>query len=363
MHIEWIALTDYRNFRTLSYTPAPNLNVLTGLNAQGKTNLLEGLAVLVVGRSFRGAKSADLPRWDAAGAVLVGEIRRGELSRVLRRTVSQCREDGAWAIAGEGCPWGRVIAFGWQDLAILSGAPEARRNFMDGFSARLFPAHASALARYRRILARRNRLLETAHDGASLRGRLQPWNEQLARVGMEVVGRRREAVSALQKEVDRLYPELGGLGTARLEYRSGLEEGAGEDGFLRALEARVGDEVRRGQTLTGPHRDDLLIEVDGRDMRVVGSRGQQRLLALLLRLAEAGPVREAVGSTPILLLDDALSEIDPVVQARVLGHVARAGQVFLTTAAAEMPSVMAEWWEVKGGRVSEMGFARARGVA
>ncbi|MGH7315591.1 MAG: DNA replication/repair protein RecF, partial [Candidatus Rokuibacteriota bacterium] len=118
------------------------------------------------------------------------------------------------------------------------------------------------------------------------------------------------------------------------------------------------------QTLVGPHRDDLLIEVDGRDLRLYGSRGQQRLLALTLRLAEVGPVARAVGSAPVLLLDDALSELDPEVQARVLEHVSAAGQVFLTTADATLPETRrATWWDVRGGRVNDPILSAVRGAA
>jgi DNA replication and repair protein RecF len=133
---------------------------------------------------------------------------------------------------------------------------------------------------------------------------------------------------------------------------------------VAALEVRLAEEVRRGQTVVGPHRDDLLIEVDGRDLRLYGSRGQQRLMALALRLAEAGPVARAVGSAPVLLLDDALSELDPQVEARVLEHVATAGQVFLTTADPTLPEARrATWWDIRGGRVAEPALRAVRGAA
>lgn len=364
MHLEWIEFADFRNFATLSLTPAPSLNVLTGPNAQGKTNLLEGLAVLLVGRSFRGARPGELSRWDSAGATLTGELKRLETGRTLQRAVGR-REDGAWAVTGDGCPWARAIPFGWQDLAILTEGPQARRNFLDGFAGKIYPAHGTAYVRYRQILARRNHLLQSGLDPAGLRGRLVPWNEQLARVGLEVLGRRRSALAVLGLEVARLYPRLAGGGEVRLEYRSVLGDSPTEEEFLAALEAQWSEEARRGQTMVGPHRDDLLIEVDGRDLRAFGSRGQQRLMALALRLAEAGPVAEAVGSSPILLLDDALSELDPMVQGRVLEHIAGAGQVFLTTAEGLLPDAApgAAWWEVDGGRVTSADLAAVRGAA
>ncbi|MGH7414100.1 MAG: DNA replication/repair protein RecF [Candidatus Rokuibacteriota bacterium] len=363
MEIDRVELSDFRNYRSLSLTPAPHLNILAGPNAQGKTNLLEGLGVLLVGRSFRGAKAVDMLAWGAMSALVGGDLRRGDTVRAVRRGVVR-REDGSWGVGGDGCSWARAIGFGWPDLAILTEGPQARRNFIDGFAGKLYAAHLSGLGRYRQILARRNHLLQGDLSGPTLRSALAPWNEQLARVGIELAGRRRGAVAALGEEAGRLYPTLAGTGTVGLQYVGGLDAAAGEAEFMAAIEARFEDEVRRAQTLVGPHRDDLLIEVDGRDLRRYGSRGQQRLMALTLRLAEVGPVARAVGSAPVLLLDDALSELDPEVQARVLEHVSAAGQVFLTTADATLPELRrATWWDVRGGRVTDPILSAVRGAA
>ncbi len=363
MQIDRVELSDFRNYRSLSLTPAPHLNVLTGLNAQGKTNLLEALGVLLLGRSFRGAKAAEMLGWDATSAFVGGEIRRGDTVRMVRRAVVQ-REDGSWGIGGEGCSWARAIGFGWQDLAILTEGPQARRNFIDGFAGKLYAAHLRGLGRYRQIVARRNHLLQSGMVGAALRTALAPWSEQLARVGLELVARRRSALESLQEEARTLYPTLAGSGEVTLRYCGGLAADAGEADVLSALDAHFTEETRRGQTVVGPHRDDLMIEVDGRDLRLYGSRGQQRLMALTLRLAEAGPVARAVGSAPVLLLDDALSELDPQVEARVLEHVAAAGQVFLTTADGAIPEARrVTWWEVRGGCVTDPTLSTVRGVA
>src|SRR5262249_12877815 len=145
-----------------------------------------------------------------------------------------------------------------------------------------------------------------------------------------------------------LYPVISGNGQVALQYRGTLGEDWSEEAFSGALERRFRDEFQRGTTLVGPHRDDLVIELDGRDLRSFGSRGQQRLMALALRLAERGPVSDAVGSPPVLLLDDALSELDPKVRTLVLDHVSKAGQVFLTTADPDLgDGGHATWWDVR----------------
>jgi len=320
-------LRDFRNYRSLSYRPSARLNVLSGRNAQGKTNLLEGLGVLLTGRSFRTSRLGELPSWGTAASTLSGELIHTEGTRSVRRTIQRL-EDGTWQSAGDVCPWARVIVFGWQDLGILNGPPAARRNFIDGFAARLYAGHLPALLRYRQILARRNRLLQTS-DAES---RLAPWNEQLATVGMELIDRRRRAVAALSTELARVYPALAGTRRkVQVAYRTSLGEATEPAALLAALERRRAEELRRRLTLAGPHRDDLAIELDGTDVRAFGSRGEQRLLALALRLAEVLPVTEAAGTPPVLLLDDALSELDAVVGANVLHEIQSAEQVFLTS--------------------------------
>ncbi len=344
MQIRWIRLVEFRNYQSLSYSPSPTLNILSGRNAQGKTNLLEGLAVLVTGRSFRTTRFAELPRWGAVSSIVAGEVGRGDGTRALRRGISQL-ENGAWQALGEGCEWARAVVFGWQDLTILNGPPGARRNFVDGFAGRLYPSHLAALVRYRQILARRTALLQ-----AGRADQLAPWDQQLAAVGMELLARRRTAAAALQTEVARIYPALAGEGTkVEIRYRPSLGEVTGAAGFVAALERLRRLELRRRATLVGPHRDDVLIELDGVDARVFGSRGQQRLLALALRLAEVLPVSEAVGTPPVLLLDDALSELDREAQAAVLREIGAAEQVFLTTADPDVRATGATRWEVKEG--------------
>ena len=352
MRIGCVQLLEFRNYRTLSWSPAAHLNVITGPNAQGKTNLLEALGFAVTGRSFRTARTIDLARWGSQAATVSGDLLRGETRRTVRRGLSRL-EDGTWQVSGEAAPeWARVIAFGWQDLEIVNGGPAARRNFIDGFAARLYANHAPTLVRFRQILARRNRLLQQRPIDTCLAARLEPWNEQFATVGMDLLGRRRKAVAALQTELARVYAALSGARSkVEIRYRTSLGEAAEPGALLAALERSRGDEIRRGQTLVGPHRDDLAIEIDGVDARAFGSRGQQRLTALALRLAEMLPVTDAAGTAPILLLDDALSELDPIVRGHVLHEIRSAEQVFLTTP--DIPVVDgAAMFHVNGGSLT-----------
>jgi DNA replication and repair protein RecF len=350
VQIGWMELLEFRNYRILRYDPSPRLNVLAGPNAQGKSNLLEALAFLLTGRSFRTAHLGELPRWGQTATAITGELRRSEGSRTIRRAVRQ-GEDSTWRAQGGPCPWARAIVFGWQDLAILTGAPAARRNFIDGVAARLYASHLASLVRFRGVVARRNHLLRARPTDQQLGERLAPWDEQLAELGAELLGRRRRAVAMLQTELARIYPALSGeRHKVEIRYRTALGETTEPRVIVEALMRARREEIRRGQTLVGPHRDDLAMEIDGVDARVFGSRGQQRLLALALRLAEVLPVREAVGTAPVLLLDDALSELDVRTREHVLHEVQTADQVFLTTPEPlALPG--AACWDVRGGGV------------
>jgi DNA replication and repair protein RecF len=349
VQIGWIHLLEFRNYRTLEFGPSSRLNLLIGPNAQGKTNLLEALGFLLTGRSFRTPRLLEVPSWTAASASVAGEVRRAEGGRTLRRMIRKL-ESGKAQASGDTCDWARVIAFGWQDLEIVNGAPGARRDFIDGFAGRLYPGHIATLVRYRQIVARRNHLLQAREPG--LEQRLDPWDEQLAGAGMELIGRRRKAAAILQTELGRVFPALAGeRHKVEIRYRTALGEATEATDLLAALVRARRDEMRRGVTLVGPHRDDLAIELDGIDVRAFGSRGQQRLIALALRLAEVLPVTEAVGTTPVLLLDDALSELDARVRENVLREIQGAEQVFLTSPEA-LPATGAACWMVRGGTVT-----------
>jgi DNA replication and repair protein RecF len=349
VQIGWVQLVEFRSYRTLEFRPSSHLNLLTGPNAQGKTNLLEAVGFLLTGRSFRTSKLSEVPSWTAAMTSVAGELRRAEGGRIVRRMIRKL-ENGTAQASGDACEWARVIAFGWQDLEIVNGAPGARRDFIDGFAGRLYPGHVAALVRYRQIVARRNHLLQMRESG--LDERLEPWDEQLAVTGMELIARRRKAAAILQTELGRVFPALSGeRHKVEIRYRTALGEATEAADLLAALGRARRDELRRGVTLVGPHRDDLAIELDGIDVRAFGSRGQQRLIALALRLAEVLPVTEAVGTTPVLLLDDALSELDGRVRENVLREIQGAEQVFLTSPEA-LPASGATCWTVSGGMVT-----------
>jgi DNA replication and repair protein RecF len=249
------------------------------------------------------------------------------------------------------------VSFAATDLALLAGGPHLRRAYLDGAAARLVPAHAETCRRYRLALQQRTRLLADLggrRDGERL---LQPWDEQLALLGSEIVHRRLDTLSILAETVrtvqEALAPRPEGVG---LRYEPSVppeaEREATRQGLLAALARTRAADQRRGVTHVGPHRDDLAVRLGRADARRDASRGEQRLLVLALRLGVAMAMRRRHGDDPVLLLDDVLSELDRDVGGRLLGWLEGQGQVIYTATDAQAGAGSAgAAWLLAEGRV------------
>jgi DNA replication and repair protein RecF len=367
VHVRWLELVGFRNNASLTFAPEPGLNVLVGKNGQGKTSLLEALHVLLTGRSFRTASLGDCLGWDAGGRATVGgALAAGSQVRDVRLEL-HAREGGV-EVRGTLCPWAGAVSFAAPDLALLAGGPHLRRAYLDQAAAKLVPAHGETCRRYRLALQQRTRLLGDLAGRADAERLLAPWDEQLAALGSEVVHRRLETLAGLADAVQDVHRALApGAAGVSLAYEPsvppGADRGRTRDALHAALTAGRAGDLRRGVTRVGPHRDDVAVRVGRADARTAASRGEQRLLTLALRLAEAGVVGRRLGHPPVLLLDDVLSELDREVGERVLGWLAACGQVLYSATDAEPRAGTAgAVWEVTAGRVEPAG-ALARGAA
>lgn len=353
MEIREVEFVNFRNYPSLHFEPTPSLNFLHGPNAQGKSNILEGLSLLLSNRSPRTTRIQETVAWGSERAQLAGVVAAGPYERRLSLLIAG---NGSQGVRRAACPWAQAISFSWQDAALLSGGPAWRRAYIDTFCSRLTPSHRGLVVQYGRLLRQRARALLGAR-GKGAEGELAAWDEQLVTVGAELMERRGRGIEALSWEVDTLFPVLSGApGRAMLRYQAAVplgenREATGET-FRAALRGRRREEISRGQNLVGPHRDELLIALDGVDLRTYGSRGQQRLMALALRLAEAGPVAHQTGTEPVLLLDDLFSEIDREAQGRILDWLEGRQQVFLAAndadALGDRPGAR---WVVSAGQI------------
>ncbi|HTO73150.1 MAG TPA: DNA replication and repair protein RecF [Gemmatimonadales bacterium] len=332
--------------------------VLTGANGQGKTNLLEAAGYPVLFRSLRGAADAELVRFERAGFRVAVGFEDGERQREAAASFAQLgRKKRLWIDGGE-CPRlldaaGAWLTVGFQpaDVALASGPATLRRQYLDRVLALADRHYLIALARYRKALAQRNSALRQQRADVA-----RAFDGPLAAAGARLVSARIEWVSRQREPFCAELVALGEAGEMTLEY-SGNGTLA-EAGAWPAALAEVADRDRhRGMTTLGPHRDDLVLRLEGRRLRDYGSTGQQRSAAIGLRLLEWNTLAESRGEPPALLLDDAFAELDGERQqrlsARLLGRTGESGQVLLTAPRLDElpPGLDLPVWTVRGGRV------------
>ena len=304
--------------------------LVTGPNGAGKTNLLESLHVGTQGFSPRTRADAQLVRFgrDAARIALRGDragvtVELGvtlELGSGKRASLNGARLRAAEQLRGEVA----TLVFTPDRLVVVKGGPAARRAYFDRVLGRLSPSRAGLSAEYGAAVGQRNAALRRVGQGLSSRDALAPWNEQVSRLGGELVAGRREAVASLEPAFRERAGELG-LDTAGLSYTA-------EAPTVAELEARTERDLERGSTSLGPHLDDVAVLAGGRDLRAYGSQGEQRLAVLALLLAEAELLEERRGVWPLLLLDDVLSELDPDRRRILVDRLRAFGQTLVTSA-------------------------------
>ncbi len=328
MRVQGIELANFRNYANLAVEFPTQITILVGPNASGKTNVVEAIYLASYGRVLRG-KDADGLRWGSTEA----SVRvRYELDGGMRREVRVQLRAGEKLILLDGKRLDRraelvgsfpVVVCWSEDLKVAQGEPQARRRFVDGLVTLMEPAYLDTLRDYNRTLRQRNRalgLLASGRADASTRRAVEAWSERLAELGALVVEKRRHYLGLLEPEFQRQYGELaGGKVECHLRYVTQLGGGGSvAEILLRALAARREQEVSRGTTLAGPHLDDVSIEVGGVDVRRFGSRGEAKSAVLALRLAEVALLRERRDERPVVVLDDAFSDLDDERAGRVL---------------------------------------------
>jgi DNA replication and repair protein RecF len=344
MILSHLVLANVRNYASLDFAPAPGLNVFVGPNAQGKSNLLESIALLGTGKSFRTSREGEIVRTGMPSASLSGEATLAagtvRLSCTLNLGASGLRK--VYVVNGRSVRYAsylgqmRVVTFVPAHLALVSGPPAARRSLVNAALAQESPAYYGALATYQQFVAQKNALLRgaVAPDEALL----ATYDERLIESGTRLILARRAFVAALGERARTVHRSWVGErdGEFEIVYASDVPvdvptSDAVAAAFAERLAQRRIAEVARRTSLVGPHRDDVAIALGGRPLAAFGSQGQQRTAVLALKVAEYGILEARAGEAPLLLLDDVLSELDPERQAAFLHGVGSFEQAFVTT--------------------------------
>ena len=335
--VKHLDVWQFRSYERAACDFGERLTVLFGPNGAGKTNLLEALYVACSGRSSRTRSERELVRFGAERARVRLETLGAGTSHVVNVVLTpgerkSVRVDGGsveHVAAGEARPF--VCVFMPDRMSLLKGPPALRRAHLDELTRALWPPRAEDRRAYARALSQRNALLAAIRSGRSGAESLPAWDTELALAALRLRAARQETTGALASPLADRGRELGLPGELSAQYRARSPEDD-LDSFLAELRARRAQDLERGFCTYGPHRDELVLRHDSRALRSYGSQGEQRLALLALLLAERDLLTRERGSTPLMLLDDVLSELDEDRRARLVGELLTSGQSVVTTA-------------------------------
>ena len=337
MLLHRLRLFNFRGYQEQIFLPNPGINVLIGPNGAGKTSILEAVHLLSAARSFKAKKESELCSWGEASCQVKGSFLNDQ-NHPRELTLSWQRREGDWkksaSFQGDqvtrladflGCV--PLSLFTPADLQLVSGAPATRRRYLDLMLSKMSPLHLQELARLKKVLASRNSLLRQGRPLAELK----PWNTLLYQISLTVGKRRRELVEDLSETCQEFLHRLTDQERdVELHYKRCWPEDW--PSFEQRLEELFEREQARGTSLLSPQKDDLEIQRKERSLRTYGSQGEQRLIALCLRLAEAKVLARQQQESAILLLDDAFSELDIERRERLFAILPEFSQVLITTA-------------------------------
>ena len=365
MNLETLQLRSFRNYPQAQIAFDPGVNLIVGDNAQGKTNLLEAIAYLGSGKSFRAQKTSEMVQFGADFAEIQGVIFSQERSQTLRYLLfpgsrprqifrNSTRKKSVSELAGV-LP---TVLFCPEDLMILKMGSSQRRRFGDTALCGLRPNYDAALTEYHRILDQKSRILKDRFDNPAIAAILPEYNLRLCQVGALLISYRARFYEGLGKSAAKFHSQFsGGVETFSLEYKtvSTVKDPFAPvakltEDLLDHLQRHERAELETAQCLTGPHKDDFTVALNGIDLKAYGSQGQTRTSAISLKLAQRELMAREWGEEPVLLLDDVLSELDPGRQDFVLNQIV-SGQVFITCCEPGRFTKLGKTIEVKKGNI------------
>lgn len=314
MYVKKLKLSGFRNYINEEFSFLPGTNILYGNNAQGKTNALEALYLFSIGKSFRTQQDRELIGFNESFTRISVEYedknRTNGIEIAIRRDRKKQIKINDIPISKMGDLIGRfsVILFSPDELNLTKGSPNARRKFLDIAISQLRPKYYHILRRYNKVLEQRNNLIKKLRQkpDEKMKDTLTVWNEKLAEYGILIIEYRKSFIEKLGEFAKAIHAEISGE-NFEIRYKPAF---ATKEEFKEKLNSSIDKELEQGFTLYGPHRDDLDIFTEGKDIKIYGSQGQHRSAVLALKLAQADIVREDSGEYPILLLDDIMSELD-----------------------------------------------------
>ncbi|QJW46281.1 DNA replication/repair protein RecF [bacterium BFN5] len=339
MRVNQITLRNYRNYINLSLSFTQNINIFIGQNAQGKTNILEAIYYGAMGRSHRTNIDTELIRWQQPGGSVQIGFTRLDIENNLNFRFSMLKNKeiiyNSYTIKPRELVGAlNVVLFSPEDLLLIKGAPAGRRRFLDTEISQANPPYYRQLLQYNRIISQRNTLLKKIRERKAKADLLDSWDEQLAVLAASLVQKRQDAIKKLAMLANLMHRKItDNKENLLLSYQTiGIELPVQHqaDSYRKQLSNLRDVDIIRGSTGVGPHRDDLVLTVNGVNLRTFGSQGQQRTGVLALKLAELEFIKSETGEYPVLLLDDVMSELDANRREQLLTFIKDRVQTFIT---------------------------------
>lgn len=344
MYIESLKVKNYRNYEDLEMNFENKVNVILGENAQGKTNIMESIYVLAMAKSHRTSNDKDLIRWDEEYAKIEGRVHKRNSTVPLEIVISKKGKKAKFnhieqQRLSQYIGNMNIVMFAPEDLHLVKGSPQVRRRFIDMEIGQVSPMYLYEYTQFQKILQQRNHYLKMLQIKKQTDlEMLDVLTEQFIQYAVKILEKRFQFLSILQKWAEPIHRGISrNLETLTIQYKPSVDVSESmdlskmvevyEEKFVKIKQR----EIDRGVTLFGPHRDDLIFFVNGRDVQTFGSQGQQRTTALSLKLAEIELIQSEIGEYPILLLDDVLSELDDYRQSHLLNTIQGKVQTFVTT--------------------------------
>ncbi len=364
MHLKSLSLRSFRNYGALEVNLDPQLNIFVGHNAQGKTNLLEACYLLATTRSHRTHRDEEMIRWGEDFYHIKADVKKrlgimhlelhygATIGRITK--VNGITQQRSSDFVGHF----NVVLFAPEHLELVKGEPALRRRFLDMAIGQINRPYLHQLSQYNKLLQQKNNLLRGS-DPVDL-DLLHIYNQQLADLGSRLTIKRDQVIKRLTPLTRAAHEQISGHEQLELSYQANAGQPSSletlRQEYEQLLKARQPDELRRRQSLVGPHRDDLRLTIDGIDLRHYGSQGQQRSAVLSLKMAETSLMAQETGEHPVLILDDVLSELDPLRQEKLLSMVTGLTQTLISST--DHPPLLSgrrvKSFLVKAGSVKEM---------
>lgn len=343
MFIKKLILKDYRSYLEKTFEFSDKINILVGKNAQGKTNVLEAIFFMIIGKSFKTSKEKEVVAWNKENAYIKGEFqkkyREVEIELFfLKERKKSIKIDGI-NIHKMGELLGSVNAvfFSPEELKLIKESPEDRRKFINVVLSQTNKKYFYLLGRYEKVLANRNKLLKSVKELSLIKDTIDIWDRALAELANKIYIERKNFIEELSPFAKKAHEYLsGGSENIEIQYKSSFDGEDYEDKMIKALSKNLEKDFRLGYTSVGVHRDDIDIFLNGVEVKNYGSQGQQRTTALSLKLAELEFIKNRVGEYPILLLDDVFSEIDAERRKKLLKFASKT-QTLITCTEFEPP--------------------------